>query len=450
MKTEYSIEVRVVICEGCGAPVSCERGGTSGSCRYCGAAWHTGAETRALERLSFGTEAMSEHERIARLSASVGAVRTPSAGMLAFMDDAGAIRPEQIGAATVYWWMLRRRLEQTRSMADADALHLFTLLLANHFGATRDRLRHRGMLESALETLRGCPRLEQRVLTDLARNAIACGDLPAAEAWLGRCDPRPDDLGADSAFRYAAAMLAIVRGDAASALQYLGGYPSALPISSEYDVVTAVTRAHALEATGQLPAAEAELRGIAARSAAVVRKVLANSTAYVPCPRTLAALRASVPERSVGGCALFVLGSVFMLGAAGMVSVDLIDLGGGMGGMGYVLGAIFLLVALIFMPLSWHFASLDRPRKRARRRGRRLPAVVEGIEATGTSVGRCPFHQIAVRVEPVGAAPYAATIGMLLAPEESIAFHAGARILVWSDPAEPEAAALDTGAVGTG
>jgi hypothetical protein len=257
--TLFSHDLRILTCVRCGAPIEAQVAGGSFSCGFCG------AENRLARRdesadLSAAEAAMattvSEAERHARL-------REQDSRPLALPADidaltrGGSLASDRVEVATELWRNLRTQVGAGAPFATSERLFHLTLLLAPHLDARK----RRAFLETAIEILEDAGH-RQVLRGALARGAILAGDLDAAVSWLAPVNPRATDLAMDTAYRYAAAMLATARGDQGRVTELLGWSQTDVPLADADEVGCAILRANVLEQQGRVDAAAAELHAV--------------------------------------------------------------------------------------------------------------------------------------------------------------------------------------------
>ena len=122
----------------------------------------------------------------------------------------------------------------------------------------KDLQRQRALFESTLDALRD-PSQKQVIRCNLARSSARAGDMQSAQVWFGACDPRSADLQADTAYRVTYAYLATAHGDFRSVLGALGPAPESVPVALPSRLQIAVLRANAIERSGDVNTAVAQL-----------------------------------------------------------------------------------------------------------------------------------------------------------------------------------------------
>ena len=211
--TTFATDIRMLLCEHCGAPLEATIQGGSISCGFCNA---TNIVQPRLDRFeSVPSTQLSESERLARLRMQQGQ-----------------------GCGT------RRELKRSGSVEASERLYVLTHVVVDTLLQNQDTVRIRTVLETALESVvlerhRTCLRAM------LARHAIREGDLDSARQWLAGCDPRSDNLGSDSEYRLSQALLATARGDPAAVVSILGRDENDIPIAE------ALADDAAVQATGE-------------------------------------------------------------------------------------------------------------------------------------------------------------------------------------------------------
>src|SRR5262249_49317305 len=134
------------------------------------------------------------------------------------------------------------------------------------------------------------PRHRQFIRGALCRAAAKAGDPNAAEAWLAPCDPQPEDLLSDTAYRASFAYLASARGQFDAVLQTLGARTDAFPVFFAQRVFCHVLRANAFEKRGDVATAVAQLQAVVAADPGLrtVLPAMAHSNAFLNlCPQSI-------------------------------------------------------------------------------------------------------------------------------------------------------------------
>ncbi|MBW2529649.1 MAG: hypothetical protein JRI23_36065 [Deltaproteobacteria bacterium] len=246
MATQYDLELRVIACAECGAPLDVGPAGGTSTCRYCGREQSTKAAVREVPRAA---SAPAEPERIATLRAQdVHSIDPPRELSELFVGI--DLLPWKINDALALWNSLRRSLAREADEFQSERLHRLTQALAAHFGAAQEPLRQRALLETALDVLR-TPRHQQAACAALCRAACRANDLRAAEGWLALCDPRPLELESDTELRFAQAYLALLQGNPQRMLEVLGQSWSDVPIANVHEAECVALRSHAWEQLGR-------------------------------------------------------------------------------------------------------------------------------------------------------------------------------------------------------
>lgn len=282
--TPFSHDIRVLTCQVCGAPVDAALTGGQIKCAYCGTTHHIVERNehtdRERARLGLGA-AISESERHAQLRLQQSSEQELPQSLRVWLREDGTLDPLHAQAAVSDWQAQRLQLAAgSKAFTVAERLFYLTLLLAEQLEA----LRARAMLETTAEVLSD-ERHRHVVRCMLARLAAQNGDTVGARAWLETCNPRPTDLTMDTAFRYAAATLAVVQRDLARVAELLGSRSGDVPLAPRDALGCELLRIHAFELAGNIDVVFDELDRLAlARGEAIVARQLAAFAPLVLCP----------------------------------------------------------------------------------------------------------------------------------------------------------------------
>lgn len=288
--TPFSHDIRVLTCQVCGAPVDAALTGGQIKCAYCGATHHIVERNeqtdRERARLGLGA-AISESERHAQLRLQQGGEQELPPSLRAWLREDGALDPLYAQAATSDWQQQRQQLAAgSKAFTVAERLFHLTLLLAEQL----EPLRARAMLETTAEVLVD-ERHRHVVRCMLARLAAQNGDVTGASAWLETCNPRPTDLMMDTAYRHAAATLAVAQRNPERVAELLGIRSGDVPLAPREALACELLRVHTFELAGNLQVAFEELDRLArARGEVSVARQLAAFQPLALCPY-------SYPER---------------------------------------------------------------------------------------------------------------------------------------------------------
>ena len=369
----YDRNRRYLLCEHCGAPVEVQPRAGSATCGHCRAP----LEVRMRPEAAVAPPtAGSEPERLALLVAQERRfVPPPDVAVLLAGDR---VAPAKENQAWATWTELRRQVGEEEA---ARRLFLLTLSLAETLFERQDLLRQRALTESALAVLTD-PSQRQVLHALLARSALRAGDAQAAEAWIALCNPRSEDLLADTAYRFARAYLDTASGALSRVLLVLGA--GDVPLSDAYGPECAVLCANAWERMGELEiAAEVlvmvrrDLGPLAHRR--VIRFIQAHA-AWQLCPRSLAEAqrRAEAMEPmpmhggQVAGLLLTLMGVYCLVWAAGGVVLPLagVALGFDSDGLGWGIAVVCGgLVGLMTLPFGINVWRLNKREHTLRLRG---------------------------------------------------------------------------------
>lgn len=287
MNTLYSHTIRLLACQHCGAPMDAAIAGGHVRCSYCSA---TNVITRRdegldRERAEAARRApISESERHAQLRLQdQGAERVPES--LEPWITSGALNPAFLSQARHDWQLARQQLAAgSAAFTLAERFFYLTVLLLEPL----DDRQQRAYLETAAELLTDA-RHRHVVRCMLARLAAQHGDVAGAEAWLETCNPRPTDLIMDTAYRCAAATLAIARSDFARVVELLGHRSGDVPLADRQQLACELLRVHALELLGHVDHAAREVRGwLDVFGAEVVHRAIGSFAPLRICPRSYA------------------------------------------------------------------------------------------------------------------------------------------------------------------
>jgi len=246
----YSYSIRITSCPSCAAPMEVPPGGGNITCPYCGSPVQITARdesaTQILSSLKGGD--ITEKERLRRLRAQDGRPKQLPQELLPLIRN-GTIPAWKQDEADAMWKLLIGKLRRSAELPVAEQLLTLTLRLAEQMDIQSAAQRRRALLESAPE-VDPLPRHRQVLLCRLAQDAIAVGDLDAASHWLNLCDPRADDLTADSYFRVSQALRSTKSQKHDEVLAALGADNDRVPILDELEDLVCLLRCNAYEKSG--------------------------------------------------------------------------------------------------------------------------------------------------------------------------------------------------------
>jgi hypothetical protein len=254
----FSTEVRILTCPQCGAPIQIARHGGQIQCTYCHAPLAVGArDDTSLQQA--GPSLLTEAERYQGLWAQAQSFgNKPLPPEMRAVLAAGALTADRLGAALGIWRTYCQRATAGDAIAGENAV-LMTGSISSYFAAVaKDPQRQRALFESTLEALRD-PAQKQVIRCNLARSSARAGDMQSAQTWFAACDPRPADLQADTAYRVTYAYLATSHGDFRNVLAALGPAPGSVPVALPSRLQIGVLRANAIEKSGDVTTAVAQL-----------------------------------------------------------------------------------------------------------------------------------------------------------------------------------------------
>lgn len=283
MSTFFSHTLRILACEQCGGPVEAAVDGGEFTCTYCGGVNRLARRDESADRAeaALAQDAqLSESERFARLRAQ-DAQPEPIPESIASQLVDGRLPNSNKPWAEKEWLSARTQLASAASFPVSERLFHLTVLLTPHF----EERRARATLETAIEVL---PDARHRHVLRclLAELAARAGDVPAAEAWLRVVHPKPVDLLMDTAYRLAAATLAITQGHFRGATEQLGMASGDVPLADRHELSADLLRIHATAELGDDAAAAQQMRtNVDALGRAVVRAAIERHRPLVLCER---------------------------------------------------------------------------------------------------------------------------------------------------------------------
>jgi hypothetical protein len=289
MNGAFNAEVRMLLCGQCGAALPFTHvGGGQIQCLYC----NTVTVVTPRDDRSMSRGPVDEGQRVANLWTQLQSEMRVHPECYAILDDKTGLLLEKNVATAMKMWEDARRKQAVDPALTADDLLWLTISLTMFF--TDDRVRCRALWESALESSHD-PHHRQYIRCALSRAATKDGDLKAAQAWLDPCDPQPQHLLSDTAYRSAYAYLASARGEIDDVLRALGPSTDSFPLFVSLRVLCNLLRANAFEKRGDVQTATAQLTALIAMAPALatVLPVVAHGNAFLNlCPQSLhAALR---------------------------------------------------------------------------------------------------------------------------------------------------------------
>jgi hypothetical protein len=252
----YSVHVRMLSCEHCGAPLEAPIEGGHVQCGYCNAA-HVVQSRSLLPIAGHDARELSEQQRLATLRAQRGEIQAHPAELRHLLRR-GKLDPSRVDEALKRFHSSRATAQERGDEASERLLFSLALLLANHYGAAQDHARARAILESAVETLR-TPRYRQSTYGMLARLAARVGEHESAAAWTQMLDSRSTDLPTDTAYRLTHGFILSYQGQHAGVLDLLGSNGDEVPIDAMSRELCTLLRCHALESTQGVDVAAGEL-----------------------------------------------------------------------------------------------------------------------------------------------------------------------------------------------
>ena len=471
MTTFFSYDVRILMCEKCGAPMEVSTGGGTVGCTYCGA--HNQLVSRKEEPVEPAAAArqIDEQQRLTMLRQQDGRPMVPPSSLHGLLEG-GAIPEWKISEAVSIWQTTRKQLEGTSDYSASETLLFLTIMLSNYYSAKSEPLKRRAMFESALEVFT-LPRHRQMIRGQLTRSAALEGDIAAAERWLAPCNPRSEDLEADTAYRISRATIDTAKNDLNAVLQVLGQQIGQVPIMDSMEGIAVLLRANACERLGQQPLAAQQLaqymseHGASGRMALTAISQAFQKSGWHLAAASMQAANASHTQRAghaaaagvsggIGGIfkwlgagmlvlgVLALLGTVVFVGLAYTVVPDLQNAVGGVGMAAGITGFTFLMMGAPFFLVGRGLAAAAQKAQRLRTSGIQARGQIVAVQHSGMEINGVPQMQITVNVQLPDRAPYQASTKLLLSPTSAAQLRPGTVVAVRVDPEKPSDILIET------
>ncbi len=411
---------RYLLCDQCGAPVEIAKDAGSATCGYCRAPVEVRMRSEAA---AVPPRARSESERLEILAGQERRYLPPQDIASFFIGE--RIAPTLEAQARAQWQGLRNHLRQHADPAAAQRLVALSIGLAELAFDRGDLLGQRALVDSALAVTPEAKH-QQVMRAQLARSALRAGDMAAAQAWLATCDPKSEDLLADTAYRFASAYLATARRDYRSVVATLGAGAD-IPLSHAYAPECAVLCANAWEQMDQQAVAVDALTSVKRDLGPLARRrtqrFIASHASWRLCPksepeaeRRIGNLDPSQVEGStLAGILLLIMGVYSLIWAAtgiGMpVAMALLDLGQDCSAMGFsasILGGGALGVLLT--PIGLMSLISARKTSNQRARGKAYAAHILGQTKIGGAQGESIEVKLDLLITPDDAPAYYSSI----------------------------------------
>ncbi|MBX3270510.1 MAG: hypothetical protein KF729_09630 [Sandaracinaceae bacterium] len=466
-RTHFTTEIRVLLCDGCGAPIEAAPQGGQVQCAYCRAQntvrLRPRASALAPPRMPI---ADADRWRLLRMQDGKPLVAPPA---LASLIDGTGLHPAKVEEAFHIYQQTKREVEATHSPEAAERLYFLTLVIDTHLAIAQDFSRRRAVLETSLDTLT-LPRHQQVVRCLLATAAAKEGDLASAEQWIAPCDPMSQDLEADTAWRCARVFLDTLRGDFRAVLHVLGTVDDQVPIADAWDPTAAVFRANALERVGDLEGAVTALRARLAREShggrVTMQRIIDGHPQLQLCAQSwplasaghtqVAAREASnAADGGIGavffwlGIVLVVGGVIVPLGIALAVALPGLLRGEGLAELvlgGGIAGTVVVSVAplgLIFGGIGYFLRRNAKQAAWLRINGTPAQATVRDFGPTGTVINGVPLVRVTVEVRHPQHGPYVASFRQLMSASVAPHLRHGATVAVRVHPEDPQKIMLE-------
>jgi hypothetical protein len=447
----FAYETTVVLCWTCGAPVTATPAGSNGNCAACG----NPAPTRPRQQVLPPPQGRTPGAQDPALRAQDHRPLLPPPG-IAFLFEGGGIAAHRIAEAQMAWQGARRRAAQGEAAAGEEVVML-ARELASAAENGGDALRARGLLEASLEVVQ-FPRHRAVLLGALIRAAVRAGDTEAALRWWQHFEGSAPDLETDSEWRVSTAVVATARGDFNTVLAALGRTFEEIAIQDALDPQAALFRANALEKSGQLPAARAQLDQMFAQGGPAMRTAFERMSGFYGglalCQESLTAV---VAQREQAGAATAGLGKIFL----GLVLIGVPFLPG-LVGLGFGVAMVLsgediplgpeLVPVLVPLGMSvvfflsfglWGIRTVlaGLRERRAFRSGVRTTARVLSARPTGVQINDIP--EMLIELEVALQPPVRSSLRRVVHPGEMHALVPGTVLHVRVDPSDPSTAILD-------
>jgi hypothetical protein len=469
----YTTQIRLLLCQQCGAPLSTEATGGLVACTYCRAQNAIGRRKHDAA-IAPPQMQMDENQRIQSLRMQDGKPLVPPPSLMPLFSGSG-IHPAKLDEAFHVYQATRKEVEATHSPDAAERLFFLTLIMNNHFGTTGDDSRRRAILETSLDVVT-LPRHVQVLSCLLASASAKEGDIHSAEQWLAPCNARATDIESDSAFRVARAFVDTVRGDFHAVINCLGPHDDGYPIADTWDPTCAVLRANALERLGDVNGAVTSLRSRMSKESqsgrATMEAIIRAHPNLQLCPQSFPAAtqgHAQVAAQSVASASGGGVGAIFYFVGLGIVAFGiLLTLGlsvpfmiggffvpgggmeGGLAGIGTGLFSGFMAfvttvpLGAIFAFVGYKFREKAKKAAWLRVNGIAAQGRVRGISPTGVSINNVPMVRVEIEVAHPSAAPYVASFEQLYSMQLQMQIQPGATVPIRIHPQQPSEIILES------
>ena len=366
---------------------------------------------------------------------------------LAQLIQGGRIPPHKMQAAQASWSATRAQLAaQPADVSAAERLYFLTLLFTNTLDPSADRERIHALREGALEVML-LPRHRQLMRCYLARGAAHAGDVTAAEAWLGGCDPHSEDIDMDSAYRVTRAFIDTVRSNPQAVLQTLGGTFEEVPIQDALDPLVTVLRANVWERMGQPGNAQTVLSRFMSSggdlSGAIEAVIGAMPTSWYVCQQSIGGarqqVRAQVGSRAAAGGGGMIIGAVVMIaGCTPLFILGFMVLEGQ-----FEPPALFMLIfPVVFGGMGLRMILAARRKKEIAKGGLQGQGTVTAIQVTGTRINDVPVLRLQVQCQVEGHPPVVAFTKRTMYPGQAQALVGRTVGIIWH-PKYPQDVVLE-------
>ncbi len=468
-RNTYTTQIRVLLCQMCGAPLEVAPAGGAANCSYC----HTQNQVTGRRNPAIAPPSMpiDENERMRRLRMQDGRPLVPPPSLMPLLGGHG-FHPAKVEEAMHIYQATRRELLATHSPEAGERLYFLTLIANNHFGVAGDEARRRAFLETTLETVE-LPRHLQVMRCLLASSSAKEGDVASAEQWLEGCNPRSDDIESDSAFRVARVFVDTARGNYQAVIAALGTVDDAYPIADTWDPTAAVLRANSLEKLGDVGGAVNALRVRMAKEGAggraMMQKIITAHPSLALCAQSFPIAtqgHAQQAAHSAASGAGGLIGSIFFYTGIGICIFGVLLAAGisipmllaaqsdptGITTTSNTLGAILgggitlvvtLLMGGIFAGVGYAFRKKGQQAAWLRVNGISAQGRVRSVQPTGTVINGVPMVRVEVEVSHPNGAPYIGAFTQLYDANIQMAVQPGATVPLRVHPEQPSEMILE-------
>ena len=255
--SDFSINVRLLACSNCGAPLSVPSEGGQVTCEYCNVQLQIERRPKRSAMFTSPTGEITEEQRLASLQKQLDRYDGDSIySTCVFPDELSHLdlKYDDPTLPMLAHQAFRRAVDACKAGGSLQQDRI-VYWIANRIARTSmlkgENLKSRATLETALETVTD-PGFIHMLHCDMSHEARKAEDIESAEDWLKPCDPRPVMLDLDTSFRMAKVSSLFMRAQYDQALELLGqDLENAPPISPNSIPQVTLMRVSALERSAQ-------------------------------------------------------------------------------------------------------------------------------------------------------------------------------------------------------